>query len=120
MAHAAEGGRKTHLELHHRLADHREKPRRQRDQLCGELVARHTGGDRRRRRPVPRKKDRHEQLEPLQPTHSLIRALACKPAAEGGKALDDGSRAFLADYYPVGTTVAVYPRVCFESAMRSR
>jgi hypothetical protein len=44
----------------------------------------------------------------------------CKPAAEGGKALDDGSRAFLAAYYPVGTTVAVYPRVCFESAMRSR
>jgi hypothetical protein len=58
---------KTHLELHDRLADHREQPRRQRDQLRRELRVRHTGGGRRRRLPVPRQQHRHEELEPLHP-----------------------------------------------------
>jgi hypothetical protein len=56
----------THLELHNRLADNREQPRRQRDHIRRELRVRRTGGDRRRRRPVPRQLHRHEQLEPLQ------------------------------------------------------
>jgi len=55
-----------HLELHDRLADHREQPRRKRDKLCRELRMRHTGGDRRRRLPVPREQHCREQLEPLQ------------------------------------------------------
>jgi hypothetical protein len=58
--------RETHLERHDRLANHREQPRRQRDQLRRELRVRHTGGDRRKRLPVPREQHRHEQLEPLQ------------------------------------------------------
>jgi hypothetical protein len=56
----------AHLEPHDRLAHHREQPRRQRDQLRREIRVRCTGGDRRRRRPVPREQRRHEQLEPLQ------------------------------------------------------
>ncbi len=56
----------AHLELHNRLADNREQPRRQRDHIRRELRVRRTGGDRRRRRPVPRQLHRHEQLEPLQ------------------------------------------------------
>jgi hypothetical protein len=56
---------KTHLELHDRLADHREQPRLQREQLRRELRVRPTAGGRRRRLPVPRKQHRHEQLEPL-------------------------------------------------------
>ncbi len=56
----------THLELHDRLADHREQPRRQRDQLRREIRVRRTGGDRRRRLLVLREQHRLEQLEPLQ------------------------------------------------------
>jgi hypothetical protein len=58
-------GPEAHVELHDRLAHHREQPRRQRDQLRRELRVRHTGGDRRRRPPVPREQHRHKQLEPL-------------------------------------------------------
>ena len=72
-AHAAPP---THLELHDRLADHREQPRRERDQLRRELRVRHTGSDR-RRLPVPREQHRHEQLEPLQqPIRSFAHARA--------------------------------------------
>ncbi len=56
---------KTRLERHDRLADHREQPRRQREQLRRELRVRAIGGDRWRRLPVPREQHRHEQLEPL-------------------------------------------------------
>jgi len=64
--HARPSSPETHLELHDRLADHREQPRRQRDQLRRELRVRRTGGDRRRRLAVPREQHIHEQLEPLQ------------------------------------------------------
>jgi hypothetical protein len=37
---------------------------------------RHTGGDRRRRLPVPRKQHRHEQLEPLQQIRAFAHARA--------------------------------------------
>ena len=56
----------THLELQDRLADHRERPRRQRDQLRREIRVRRTGGNRRRRLLVLREQHRLEQLEPLQ------------------------------------------------------
>ena len=62
-----------HLDLHDRLADHREQPRRQRDQLRREVGVRDTGSDRRRRLPAPREQHRHEQLEPL---HQPIRSFA--------------------------------------------
>ena len=60
----------TRLELHDRLADHRladdrEQPRRQRDQLRREVRVRHAGSHRRMRLSVPREQHRHEQLEPL-------------------------------------------------------
>ncbi len=65
-AHARTSRPEAHRELHDRLADHREQPRRQRDQLRRELRVRLTGSDRRRRLQVPREQHRHEQLEPLQ------------------------------------------------------
>jgi hypothetical protein len=75
----------THLEPHDRLADHREQPRRQREQLRRELRVRHTGSDRRRRLPVPHEQHRHEQLEPLrQRIRSSSRTCArpvCAPVA---------------------------------------
>ncbi len=96
---------KTHLELHDRLADHREQPRRQREQLRREVRVRHTGGGRWMRLPVPREQHRHEQLQPLQQRiRSFTRAL--EPAKEGGKEpSDDSGSAFLAACCPV----AAYP-----------
>ena len=106
-------GCESHLELDDRLADHREQPRRQRDQLRRELHVRHTGSDR-RRLPVPCEQDRHEQLQQLQPH---LRSFALEPAGEGGKARPaDGGSAFPAAYCPVCTPVAVYP----EYAVRTR
>ena len=66
MQHTRAHAPETHLELHDRLADHREQPGRQRDQLRRKRCVRRTGGNRRRRLPVPREQHRHEQLEPLQ------------------------------------------------------
>ena len=92
----------THLELHGRLADHREQLRRQRDQLRREIRVRHTGSDRRQRLPVPREQHRHEQLQPLQ---QCIRSFAhMRSSRQEGRRL-----AFLAAYCPVCTPVAVYP-----------
>ena len=62
----AQAAPRSHLELHDRRADHREQPRRQREQLRRQLVVRHAGSDRRRRLLVPREQHRHQQLEPLQ------------------------------------------------------
>ena len=98
-AHAAP---KTHLELHDRLADHREQPRRQREQLRRELSVRHAGGDRRRRLPAPCKQHRHEQLEPLQPRiRSFRRTRALERQENDGKARSSDSNAFLAACCPV-------------------
>ena len=84
--HARTSNREAHLEPHDRLADHREQPRRQRDQLRRELRVRHAGSDRRRRPPVPRKQHRHEQLQPLQHhirSFSRTRARAGRRTTEG-------------------------------------
>jgi hypothetical protein len=70
----------THFEPHDRLADHREQPRRQREQLRRELSVRHTGSHHRWRLPVPREQHRHEQLEPLrQYIRSFSRTRALDP-----------------------------------------
>jgi hypothetical protein len=105
----------THLELHNRLAHHREQPRRQRDQLRRELRVRHTGGDRRRRLPVPREQHRHEQLEPLHPHRSsVIQPHTRLNLQENeGKARSADSSAFLAAWCPV----AVYPKSECNTAM---
>ena len=79
-----------HLELHHRRADHREQPRRQRYQLRRELRVRHTGSDRRQQIPVPCEQHRHEQLEPLLvPLQQSIRSFAHTRSSrqEGRRAL---------------------------------
>jgi len=96
----------THLELHDRLADHREQPRRQREQLLRELRVRNTGGDRRRWLPVPREQHRHEQLQPLQPrTRSFRRTRALeRQENEGRRALPTATRS-----YAACCPVAVYP-----------
>ncbi len=105
--HARTSSATTHLELDDRLADHREQPRRKRDQLRRERRVRHTGGDRRRRLPVPREQHCHEQLEPLQRhIRSFSRASALGPA---GKARPADGYAFLAACCPVCAAVAVYP-----------
>jgi hypothetical protein len=107
MAHAASthartpGSDKTHLELHDRLADHREQPRRQRDQLRRERCVRPTGGDCRRRLPVPREQHRHEQLEPLQPhIWSFVHARSSRQ--------EQGARCVLPRVCTPSTPVAVY------------
>jgi hypothetical protein len=108
--HARTSSPETHLELDDRLADHREQPRRQREQLRRELVVRHTGSDRRRRLPVPREQHRHELLQPLQqPIRSFSHIHALQPAGERGKARCANSNAFLAACCRVCTAVAVYP-----------
>ena len=131
---ARASSRETHLERHDRLADHREQPRRQRDQPRRELVVRHTGGDRRRRLPVPREQHRHEQLEPLQRTHSVIQPRSRPRAARGKARSADGGSASLAACCPVWTQmavnrnrtpkpetpVAVSPRVCREYPSSTR
>ena len=82
----------AHLELDDRLADHREQPRRQRDQLRRELRVRHTSSDRRRRLPVPREQHHHEHLEPLQ-QHLRLFAHECssRQEKEGRRALPKAS-----------------------------
>ena len=108
--HARTTSPTTHLELPDRRADHREQPRRQRDQLRRKPRVRHTGGARRRRLPVPREQQCHEQLEPLQrllrstviPRHT--RRARARQENEG-KACSADSGAFIAACGPV----AVYP-----------
>jgi len=82
IAHAAfthgRGNPATHLEPSHRLADHREQPGRQRDQLGRELSVRPTWGDGRKRHPVPHEQHRQEHIRPVQTRrHSGMRALRC-------------------------------------------
>jgi hypothetical protein len=99
----------THLERHDRLADHRQQPRRQRDQLRRELRVRHTGGDRRRRLPVPCEQHRHEQLEPLrQRIRSFAHARASRQEHEGKARSADGVSACLAACCPSGGTPLEY------------
>ena len=86
-AHARTSNSTTHLELHDRLADHREQPRRKRDKLRRELRMRHTGGDRRRRLPVPREQHRREQLEPLQQHISTLGHSCMRRRTKGRRAL---------------------------------
>ncbi len=92
----AKAAPETHLELHDRLADLREQPRRQRDQPRRELRVRRTGGDRRWRLPVPRQQHRHEQHEPLQQdTRSFAHARSSRKEHKGRRALPTAAHSAL-------------------------